>query len=131
MEHFTEAQKSIKYHYIPLKDPSPAIDLTLAEEGFAVEEPTTISRLFKQAVETFPNHPALRYKTDNFWEELTYSQYYNKCLETARAYIEVSTSYLLPCFLSHHFNFDLDIHMPYTLLLLDLLVPPPSPRDWP
>ena len=50
----------------------------------------TISKLFQKAVATFPNHPALRYKIDTIWEELSYSQYYNKCLETARAYIEVS-----------------------------------------
>ena len=68
-------------------DPSVAVDIKLAEKDFAA---TTVGRLFQKAVARFPNHPALRYKTASSWEELTYSQYYNKCLEAARAYIEVS-----------------------------------------
>ena len=74
---------SVKYCNA-LKDPSHT------EEGFEAEEAITISKLFQKAVATCPNHPALRYKIDTIWEELSYSQYYNKCLETARAYIEVS-----------------------------------------
>ena len=72
-------------------DPTVAVDVELAEkDDFSAEKPTAVSRLFQRAVAMFPDHPALRYKTDNnFWEELTYSQYYNKCLEVARAYIEV------------------------------------------
>ena len=58
-------------------DPPLTVDLALAEEGFAAEEPTTISRLFQKAVAKFPNHPALRYKDNtNHWKELAYTEYY-------------------------------------------------------
>jgi hypothetical protein len=59
--------------------------------NFAAEKTITVSKLFQKAVAMFPDHPALRYKIDGtgVWEELTYSQYYNKCVEVARAYIKV------------------------------------------
>ena len=71
-------------------DPPQAADLGSIEEGFAAEESTTISKLFKKAVEIFPNRYALRYKENNIWKELTYSQYYKYCCEVAMAYIEVN-----------------------------------------
>ena len=76
-------------------DPAVAVDVELAEkDDFSAEKPTTVSRLFQKAVAMFPDHPALRYRTDKtFWDRLTYSQYYNKCLEAARACIKVCINY--------------------------------------
>ena len=79
-------------------NPAVAVDIKLSADkdgNFAAEKPTTVSRLFQKAVAMFPDHPALRYRTCTAaggtfrWKELTYSQYYTKCLEAARAYIEV------------------------------------------
>ena len=78
-------------------NPAVAVDIKLADKdgNFAAETPTTVSRLFQKAVAMFPDHSALRHKTCTaaggtyHWEELTYSQYYSRCLEAARAYIEV------------------------------------------
>lgn len=84
-----EAQQSGLLH---TDDPSQVIGLTLAEEGFAAEEPTTISRLLQKAVAKFRNHPALRFKENTVWKELTYSQYYDYCVEVAKACIQVTDS---------------------------------------
>ena len=69
------------------------------DADFAAEKPITVSRLFQKAMALFPDHPALRYRIDGTlgdWEELTYSQYYNKCLKVAKAYIMVSIANLYP-----------------------------------
>ena len=69
------------------------------DDDFAAEKPITVSQLFQKAVAMFPDLPALRYRIDGTpgdWEELTYSQYYNKCLKVAKAYIKVSIANLYP-----------------------------------
>ncbi len=73
-------------------DPSQAVDLTLAEEGYGAEEPTTIGRLLQKAVAIFPNRLALRFKETGTWKELTYLQYYSYCIQVAKAYVEVNYS---------------------------------------
>ena len=79
----------IQQFTISTNDPSPAVDFMLAEESLAAKESTTIGRLLQEAVAEFPDHLALRFKENSTWKELTYSQYYNYCIEVSKALLEV------------------------------------------
>ena len=70
-------------------NPDDVVDLAIGESGIEAEEPMTVGQLFKDVVERFPMHPALKYKEDGTWEIITYTHYYNLCMKAAKSFLKV------------------------------------------
>ena len=70
-------------------NPDEVVDLAIGESGIEAEEPKTVGQLFKNAVDRFPDHPALKYKEDGEWKAITYTKYYNLCITAARSFLKV------------------------------------------
>ena len=49
----------------------------------------TVGQIFKETVEKFPMHPALKYKEDETWKTITYTGYYNLCIKAAKSFLKV------------------------------------------
>ena len=49
----------------------------------------TVGQLFKETVEKFPMHPALKYKEDETWKTIIYTGYYNLCIKAAKSFLKV------------------------------------------
>jgi len=49
----------------------------------------TVGQLFKNAVEEFPTHDALKYKPNGKWKAITYAEYYNCCIRAAKSFLKV------------------------------------------
>ena len=49
----------------------------------------TVGQIFKETVEKFPMHPALKYKEDETWKTITYTEYYNLCIKAAKSFLKV------------------------------------------
>ena len=71
-------------------NPSDCMDIAIEGEGLASEEPTTIGAVFKEAVSKLPNHPALKFKEEGVYKEITYKQYYTFVLNAAKSLLKVS-----------------------------------------
>ena len=65
------------------------MDLAIGGSGIEAEEPITVGQLFKDAVERFPNHYALKYKEGDRWKPITYTEYYNLCIRVAKSFLKV------------------------------------------
>ena len=59
----------------------------------------TVGQLFKDAVERFPTHPALKYKECRTWKTITYTEYYNLCIKAAKSFLKVRVrvTQVCPC----------------------------------
>ena len=55
----------------------------------------TVGQLFKQTVEKFPMHPALKYKEGGIWKTITYTGYYDLCIKAAKSFLKVRVG--VPC----------------------------------
>ena len=69
--------------------PNIGVDLAIGESGIEAEEPITVGQLFKNTVERFPTHPALKYKEDGTWKTITYTGYYEFCIRAAKSFLKV------------------------------------------
>ena len=69
--------------------PDEVVDLAIGESGIEAEKPITVGQLFKNAVERFHLHPALKYKEDGEWKTITYLAYYNCCIKAAKSFLKV------------------------------------------
>ena len=69
--------------------PEIGVDLAIGESGIEAEEPITVGQLFKDTLEKFPTHPALRYKEDGAWKTITYTGYYDLCVKAAKSFLKV------------------------------------------
>ena len=69
--------------------PDEEVDLAIGEKGIEAEEPITVGQLFKNAVDRFSKHPALKYKEDGEWKSFTYAEYYNECIRAAKSFLKV------------------------------------------
>ena len=49
----------------------------------------TVGQIFKETVEKFPMHPALKHKEDETWKTITYTEYYNLCIKAAKSFLKV------------------------------------------
>ena len=49
----------------------------------------TVGQIFKETVEKFPMHPALKHKEDETWKTITYTGYYNLCIKAAKSFLKV------------------------------------------
>ena len=62
----------------------------MEKTGIASVKPVTVSQMFEKTVEQYPDHPALSYKEEGEWKTVTYKQYYNTCIATAKSFLKVS-----------------------------------------
>ena len=69
--------------------PEGVVDLAIGESGIEAEEPITVGQLFKDTLKTFSDHPALKYKEDGTWKEISYKEYYNLCIKAAKSFLKV------------------------------------------
>ena len=71
-------------------DPTEPVDVAVGEVGLAAAKPITIGRMFQEAVEKFPENPALAFKDGDTWTTIIYTDYYNLCIRAAKSFLKVS-----------------------------------------
>lgn len=76
-------------------DPSKEVKLRMEDKGAASEAPFTIIDMFRKAVDSFGNKPAITVKKIDTWHHWTYEKYFDNCQTLAKAYIEVMHHNLL------------------------------------
>lgn len=64
-------------------------DIMVGQHGLPSEIPITVGEMMKQTVSKIPNSVALRYKTGDTWNNVTYQQYYDMCISAAKSFIKV------------------------------------------
>ena len=69
--------------------PDVGVDLNIGESSTEVMKPITVGQLFRNVVERFPTHSALRYKEDGIWKAITFSGYYSLCIKAAKSFLKV------------------------------------------
>ena len=70
-------------------DPRETLEIAIESDGLAADEPTTVGKVFKDTVSKLPNHPALRYKEDGIWKEITYKEYYDMVVKAGKGFLKV------------------------------------------
>lgn len=65
------------------------VKLRLDESGIGAEDPITVHDLFLASVEKYGNFPALSWKKNGRWSQLTFRQYYGECRKTAKSFLKV------------------------------------------
>lgn len=72
-------------------DPTGTSDIALGQSGITADKPTTVSKLFKYAFETWPNVKALCWKDkkEEPWKSLTYTEYRKLIYNTAKSFLKV------------------------------------------
>lgn len=70
-------------------NPAEGVDIAMGESGLAASEPLTAGELMQRTVMRVPHHIALRYKTGDTWNDITYREYYNQCIAAAKSFIKV------------------------------------------
>lgn len=67
-----------------------AVRLRLGSEGLSATEPISVPNLLHRTATNFPDVTALMHKdSDNVWQAVTYSQYRENVLRTAKAFIKL------------------------------------------
>ena len=83
----------MKFKPTPIKvsttNPADGPDIAIGQSGITAEEPITVGELMKQTVTKIPNKVALRYKTGDTWNHVTYQQYYDLCIAAAKSFVKV------------------------------------------
>ena len=70
-------------------NPDEVVDLAIGESGTEAMNPVTVGQLFKNTLERFSDHPALKYKEDGTWKEISYKEYYDLCIKAAKSFLKV------------------------------------------
>lgn len=81
-------------------NPADGPDIAIGQSGITAEEPITVGELMKRTVTKIPNKVALRYKTGDTWNHVTYQQYYDLCIAAAKSFVKViyfSTLFTCSC----------------------------------
>ena len=68
-------------------DPTEPVDVVVGEVGLAAAKPITIGHMFQEAVEKFPENPALSFKDGDTWTTIIYTDYYNLCIRAAKSFL--------------------------------------------
>ena len=72
-------------------NPAEGVDIAMGRTSLAAEEPITIGAVMQQTVARVPpHHVALRYKTGETWNDVTYREYYDRCISAAKSFLAVS-----------------------------------------
>lgn len=67
-----------------------AVKLRIIADGVSAHEPLTIPYVMYRTAKNYPDVPALKHKNaDNVWETVTYSQYRQNVLKTAKVFIKL------------------------------------------
>lgn len=67
-----------------------SVRLRIGSEGLPALEPITVPQLMLRTATNYPDVPALMQKdADNKWQTITYSQYRENVLRTAKAFIKL------------------------------------------
>lgn len=75
--------------------PVDGVDIAMEESGAASESPLTVGAMMQDIVSRIPDHVALRYKSEDTWNDITYKQYYDQCISAAKSFLKVSIVFLL------------------------------------
>lgn len=66
------------------------VKLRIGTEGVSATEPLTLPHVFYRTAKNYPDAAALKYKNeDNKWQTITYSQYRENVLKTAKVFIKL------------------------------------------
>jgi hypothetical protein len=77
-------------------DPANGPDIAMGESGLSADAPMTIAEMFKMTVTQVPDRIALKYKSEDTWQEVTYQQYYDLTVAAAKSFFEAWTK-AIPC----------------------------------
>lgn len=67
-----------------------SVRLRMGADGITALEPITVPQLMQRTAQNYPDVSALMHKdADNVWQSVTYSQYREKVLHTAKAFIKL------------------------------------------
>lgn len=67
-----------------------AVKLRIGNDGVSASEPVTLPYVLYRTAKNHPDVPALKQKNaDNVWETVTYSQYRENVLKTAKVFIKL------------------------------------------
>lgn len=67
-----------------------AVKLRTGADGVSSMDPITLPSLMYRTAKNYPNVPALKHKNaDNVWETVTYNQYRDNVLKTAKVFIKL------------------------------------------
>ena len=70
-------------------DPANGPDIAMGESGLSADAPMTIAEMFKMTVTQVPDRIALKYKSGDTWQEVTYQQYYDLTVAAAKSFLKV------------------------------------------
>ena len=70
-------------------DPADTVDIQIGDSGIEATKPITIGQLFKNTVDRFADHTALSTKEENEWKKITYKEYYDLSIRTAKSFLKV------------------------------------------
>ena len=70
-------------------DPANGPDIAMGESGLSADAPMTIAEMFKMTVTQVPDRIALKYKSEDTWQEVTYQQYYDLTVAAAKSFLKV------------------------------------------
>ena len=76
----------VRFH---TSNPEEGVDIAMGMSGLASAEPVTVPEMMQRTVSRVPRHAALRYKTGETWNDVTYRDYYNQCLSAAKSFVKV------------------------------------------
>lgn len=67
-----------------------AVKIRMGSDGVAAQEPVTLPQVLYRTATNHPDVAALKYKNaDNAWETVTYTQYRENVLKTAKVFIKL------------------------------------------
>jgi long-chain-fatty-acid--CoA ligase ACSBG len=70
-------------------DPANGPDIAMGESGLSADAPMTIAEMFKMTVTQVPDRIALKYKSGDTWQEVTYQQYYDLTVAAAKSFLKL------------------------------------------
>ena len=69
--------------------PDDPVDICMGDDPITKEDPITIGQLFRNVKAKFGNSPALAYKEEGAYKFVSYNEYYNLCVRTAKSFLKV------------------------------------------
>ena len=70
-------------------DPADGPDIAMGQSGITAEQPITIGEMMKLTVAKVPDRTALRYKTGDSWNDITFLQYFDMAVAAAKSFLKV------------------------------------------
>lgn len=70
-------------------DPTSGPDIAMGESGLSAVKPITVAEMLKITVSKVPTRTALKYKSGDTWNEITYQQFYDLAVNAAKSFLKV------------------------------------------